>query len=112
MEYLNKFEALQKRAVKWILFEQFEHYRDEDYLLKLHKLDLLPLNSKFILSDVLLFHRIVYNNICIKLPDYIVLDIKACGRPSRFATNDSPDYLKYKSTERPNIIAFTNSFFL
>ena len=45
------------------------------------------------------------------MPDYIVLDIKACGRPSRFATNDSPAYLKYKSTERPNIIAFTSSFF-
>ena len=44
LEYINKFKALQKRAVKWILFEQFEHYSDDEYLLKLHKLDLLPIN--------------------------------------------------------------------
>ena len=40
---LTQVESVQKRAVKWILSEQFQSYSEEDYLTKLHNLDLLPL---------------------------------------------------------------------
>ena len=33
---LSKFEALQKRAVKWMLFEGFQHYNEGEYLDRLH----------------------------------------------------------------------------
>ena len=108
--YIN-LRRYKKRAVKWILFERFEHYSDEEDHIKVYNLDLLPMNTKFILSDLLLFHRIVYNNICINMPDYIVLDINSHDRPSRLAMDEGPDYLKYKSIERSNIVAFANSFF-
>lgn len=112
IEFMNKIEALQKRAIKWILFEQFEHYSEQDYLNKLHKLDLLPMNVKFVFTDLLLFHKIVYNNICIKMPDHIVLsNISEHGRSSRSNADNTSDFLKYKSIERPKIAAFSNSFF-
>ena len=46
------------------------------------------------------------------MPDYIVLDINSHDRPSRLAMDENPDYLKYKSIERSNIVAFANSFFI
>ena len=111
-DYLNKIEALQKRAVKWILFERFEHYNDLDYVNKLHKLDFLPMANRFVLTDLLLFHKIVYNDICIKMPDYIVLNnINEYGRSSRSAADNNSDFLQYKSIERAKIAAFSNSFF-
>ena len=42
---LSKFEAIQKRAVKWMLFEGYQKYSEEDYLDRLNKLDLFPINS-------------------------------------------------------------------
>lgn len=47
------------------------------------------------------------------MPDHITLDINSYDHSTRSnAVNiNSPDYLKYKSTERPNVVAFSNSFF-
>ena len=112
-ECLNRIDALQKRTITWILFEKYEHYSDDDYLIKLHKLDLLPMASKFTFTDILLFHKIVYNDICIKMPDYIVLNnIIEHGRSSRSDADNNSDFLQYKSIERPKIAAFNNSFFI
>ena len=45
------------------------------------------------------------------MPGYIVLDINEYDRPSRSTRNGSSDYLKYRRTVRPNLVAFKNSFF-
>lgn len=70
---LVKFETLQKRAVKWICCEPYTSYNDDHYLLKLKELDILPLGYTFLFTDLLLFHRIIHGNICIKLPSYLTL---------------------------------------
>ena len=62
-----RFESLQKFCVKWILREQFKSYQEEEYLTKLRSLNILPLEYKFILSDLLIFHKIVFELIPIEL---------------------------------------------
>ena len=68
---LNQFENFQKSSVKWILKEQFTHYNEVDYLEKLSSLNILPLEYKFILSDLLLFHKLVYEQIPVRIPKEI-----------------------------------------
>ena len=61
---------MQKRAVKWILSEEDFHYNDMEYMSKLRQLDLLPLEYRFLFSDLIMFYKI-YNDVsCIKLPEY------------------------------------------
>ena len=68
---ISKFEAIQKRAVKWILAEQFQSYTPDTYLNKLYDLDLFPIKEKFLYTDLSLFHKIINNNVCISVPKYI-----------------------------------------
>ena len=68
---LKKFETIQRHATKWIHSEPFVSYEDDAYLLKLRKLDLLPLGFKFLYTDLILFHKIVLNKICITFPSYL-----------------------------------------
>lgn len=70
---LMKFEAVQKRAVKWIFMEDYEHYSEVTYQSKLRELDLLPIELRFCLGDLKLFHKIINNEVCIELPDYLEL---------------------------------------
>ena len=70
---LKKFETIQRRATKWIHSEPFVSYEDDAYLLKLRKLDLLPIGFKFLYTDLILFHKIVHNKICITFPSYLSL---------------------------------------
>ena len=53
-----KLERIQKRAVKWILSEQFFSYNDVKYLARLQDINLVPIKYRFIFSDSLLFHKI------------------------------------------------------
>ena len=69
---MARLEKIQRRGVKWILGELGFHYNDVEYLSRLKELDLLPLEYKFRLTDLILFHDIVYNTSTIHLPDYIV----------------------------------------
>ena len=69
--YISKFEAIQKRAVKWILAEQFQSYTPDTYLNKLYDLDLFPIKEKFLYTDLSLFHKIINNNVCISVPKYL-----------------------------------------
>ena len=110
---LSKFEAIQKRAVKWMLFEGYQKYSECDYLERLHKLDLLPINSKFLFTDLLLFHRIVNCDVQINLPGHITKVLpssnhQACTRSNTITISDD---LMFKSSERCNVAAFSNSFF-
>ena len=67
----DKMESIQKRAVKWILDEEFHSYTNLDYLLKCKQLNFLPLYYKFTFNDLLLFHKIIYNLSPVKLPNYL-----------------------------------------
>ena len=69
---LNKLEGLQKRCVKWILSEEYLKYNSYiTYIQKCSQVNLLPLAKRFDLNDLILFHKILYNLIPIKLPDYL-----------------------------------------
>ena len=112
---LKDFELLQRRAIKWILKEPNVSYSDEKFLQKQRVLDILPIKFKFLFSDLILFHKIVYNNVDIKLPNYVTKvkpqDIKCNTRSNIFISNGR-DKLKFKCTLLPKINAFKNSYFV
>ena len=68
---IDKLETIQKRAVKWILNEEYHSYSKLDYLLRCKQLNFFPLDYKFLYNDLLLFHKIIYNLIPIKLPSHM-----------------------------------------
>ena len=68
----NKFEPLQKRAVKWILGETNKSYNDNEYYSKLYDLKLLPLQDFFVVKKLKLFHSIVNGTSLIEIPDYVI----------------------------------------
>ena len=67
----NKVESIQRRAVKWILGEQDHHYNDYEYLKRLKDLDLMPMNFKFIFTDLVMFHNIFHGHSVINFPQYL-----------------------------------------
>ena len=68
---IDRFESLQKRCIKWILNEQFCHYSPDVYFQKCKQLDLLPIQFRFILCDLVLFHKIFYKLCPISFPFYM-----------------------------------------
>ena len=71
IQMIQKVESIQRRAVKWILEEQDHHYNDFEYLKRLKDLDLMPMNFKFIFTDLVLFHNIFHGHSIIKFPQYL-----------------------------------------
>ena len=69
---ISKFEALQKNAIKWILNEDFLSYSDYNvYIKKCGDVNVLPINNKFDLNDLILFHKIDSGYVHVDLPNYI-----------------------------------------
>ena len=69
---LQKFESLQKFCIKWILSEEYIRYNTNImYVQKCRQVNLLPLTKHFTLNDLVLFHKIVYELVPIKLPNYL-----------------------------------------
>ena len=69
---LGKFEAVQKKSIKWIFNEDFCSYTKLQYLEKLKQLDILPLTHKFNYNDLVLFYKIFYNYTeFIEFPEYL-----------------------------------------
>ena len=68
---ITKLESIQKRAIKWILNEDYHSYTNLEYLLRCKQLNILPLEYKFLFNDLLLFHKIIKNLIPVKLPSYL-----------------------------------------
>ena len=105
---INKLEAVQKRAVRWILDEQYEEYDDESYLLKLHSLELLPIEFRLIYTDLSLFHKIIYKTVPIDLPEYIhPITEDQLGRLR--STQKDRSYLVCDAEEKLDV--FKDSFF-
>ena len=108
-----KFEAIQKRAVKWMNGKDFDHYSDEEYSNQLKEIDILPLHVKFDLSDLIMYYKIIHRMIPINLPnDFTLID------PSklRYTRNNAPiidrrDVTQVKCSTSPNCDIFRNSFF-
>ena len=72
VQLTGKVEAIQRRAVKWILGEPDHHYNEFEYLSRLRDLDLMPMESKFTYTDLVLFHNIYYGQSVVELPQYLV----------------------------------------
>ena len=58
---IDKFEQLQKRAMKWILNEEFTSHSDQVlYYTKCKQVNILPISKRFDLNDLIFFHKIVF----------------------------------------------------
>ena len=101
------FENFQKSCIKWILREQFLPYHEIDYLKRLTALNILPLESKFIYSDLLLFHKVIHELIPIKIPD----EITTLSARTRSTIQSSHKY-QIKSDISIKKNALSNSFFI
>ena len=106
----DKFDAFQKKCIKWILSEEYINYYSYDtYVRKCKQVDVLPLNKRFDLNDLILFHKIVYGLSSIRMPDYLTL----FGGNSRLRTCHL-DRLSYVSAISPHSAYrshFCKSFF-
>ena len=65
------FEKLQKKAIKWIFGEQNLHYDQETYLSRCKQIQIIPMLKFFDVNDLVLFHKIIYEQIPISLPNFI-----------------------------------------
>ena len=69
---INKLESLQKQCIKWILSEEFYSYTsNEVYLRKCREVRILPLVKRFDYNDLVLFYKIIYDLVPLKLPHYL-----------------------------------------
>ena len=69
---IEKFEKVQKRAVKWILRQEYYSYSDVvTYYSKCKETNILPLSKHFELNNLMFFHKILNQLINIQLPPYI-----------------------------------------
>ena len=75
---------------------------------RLYDLKILPLEAKFEFTDLLLFHKIFYGTMCIKMPDYItpVLD-----EDIQRLRSSHLDKLSLKCLISPRISVFRYSYF-
>ena len=60
--------AVQKRDVKWVYGRCFDHYSDNEYSNRQKEVNILPMNLKFYFNDVVLFYKILYSLVSMKLP--------------------------------------------
>ncbi len=111
--HLSKFEAIQRRAIKWINGEPFASYSDEKYADELKKLKILPLKLKFMQNDLILFYKIVNKMVPIELPDHISVCKAEDTRLTRqnAAVHELTDTSTYRCDIKPSTDALKNSFF-
>ena len=102
----NKFEPIQKRAVKWILGELNLKYNENEYVSKLKLLDLLPLQNYFQLKKLKLFHRIRNGTIANNMPPYVIQH-----RLAHSSSNNINKLAVSTKLTQPIIRPFGNSFF-
>ena len=111
---INKFERIQKRAIKWIFNEDYARYSCLDYFNKLKSLKILPLDLKFELNDMVIFHKIFYDYSIVKIPYFLVTQSdrsNATYFQRQTRTYNDNDRLKIKCTIRPRKDVFKNCFF-
>ena len=82
---IDNFESVQKRAVKYILNEDDIDYTANEYLQRLKELNLLPMEFYFMHNDLLVFHKICKDLLCVKLPFYF----RNCDEHDRSTLRDN-----------------------
>ena len=102
-----RFENFQKSCIKWILHKQLVPYHEIDYLRKLVDLKILPLEQKFTLSDLMIFHKFVFKHIPLELPNEVVHQ-RSCARSN---TNSSTRFQLVNDITIKNK-TFSKSFFV
>ena len=70
---MAKLEGLQKRAIKWILLEEYIGYTFTTYIRKCRQLNLMPIADRFDFLDLLFFYKVVKGIVPIELPHYLTL---------------------------------------
>ena len=113
MTLLGQFNAIQKRAVKWINGEPFTSYTDERFEEEQRNLNILPVKQKFIYNDLMLFFKIVNSMVPISLPPYLVVQIAEDTRVTRRNAQivDQTDTSTYRCSIPVETGALRNSFF-
>ena len=110
---IAKFEAIQKRAIKWIYGRKFDHYKDNEFFDKQKELDILPIKFKFFLNDLALFYKILNSLVSIKLPGHFIIlqgDRVRCTRTTSAIISQN-DTTLMKCNIRPNCESFKNCFY-
>ena len=110
---ITKFEAIQKRAIKWIYGRKFDHYKDNEFFDKQKELDILPIKFKFFLNDLALFYKILNSLVSIKLPGHFIIlqgDRVRCTRTTSAIISQN-DTTLMKCNIRPNCESFKNCFY-
>ena len=109
---ISKFEAIQKKAVKWINGQQFSHYSGMEYLSKLKELSILTIKSKFALNDLILFYKIINSLVPISLPEHFSVIKPKDVRWTRKTVNiiDNKDVTTIKCSIKPSCTGFCSNF--
>lgn len=112
---LNRLEAAQKRAVKWVLgVSPLTSWREETYHANLITLNILPIRLQFIFNDLKLLYKTVYNLVPVSLPDYLQFisssDINYTTRSNINIVNNV-DFTTLVCSIRPTTSTFRNGFF-
>ena len=116
---VDKLESIQKRAFKWIFDDLTSSYSCmELYYAHCKQLNILPIKFRFDYHDLKMFHIIVNEYICVKIPAYLKPFSENRLRSSHldykcYVSDISPRNLnsyQNSSTNRSNS-AFGNSFF-
>jgi hypothetical protein len=105
---ISTLEGLQKRAIKWILHEEYISYSPSTYIQKCKQLKIMPIADRFDFLDIIFF-KIVKGLVPVSLPAYIIPD----QGHSRLRSSHL-DSLSFVSTIVPRATtnAFARNFFL
>ena len=69
---IKTLENFQKNCLKWVLGEEELSYSHGDtYINKCKQADILPLEQRFKLNDLVLFHKVLHNFVPLTAPDYL-----------------------------------------
>ena len=68
---ISKLEGLQKRAIKWILHEEYSSYSQSTYIQKCRQLKIMPIEDRFDFLDLIFFFKVVKQLIPVTLPSYL-----------------------------------------
>ena len=107
----DKFEAIQKRLIKWIHGRKFDHYKDNEFFDQQKELDILPI--KFFLNDLALFYKIINLLVSINLHGHFIIlqgDRVRCTRTT-WAIICHNDTTLMKCNIRPNCESFKNCLY-
>ena len=110
---ISKFDAVQKKAVKWINGRPFDHFTETEYMTKLKDLNILPMKFKFALNDLLLFFKIINSCIPLKLPKHFTFikpeDVRYTRKTSEIC--EDKDVTRIKCSIKPSCNSFKNCNF-